>query len=195
MKIITIATILMLPLGGLIVALVRRDYRESDGLRPGTVTAVWGLYALHLVLTLSSAWMHTLTLPVPLALRLAGGLPLVIAGAGLALAGTAAFGSFDLMSGRSTDHLVVSTVYRFSRNPQNVGWIMALLGISWLGGTGLGMIQAVIFWALFAGYVGYEEAFLTRMYGDRYLAYCQATPRFLGRAKLATDSGGVNQDD
>jgi protein-S-isoprenylcysteine O-methyltransferase Ste14 len=179
-KIVTIGTLFMLPLGALVVAGVRRDYREESRLRPRTVAAVWGLYILHLALTLASVWLHALPLPTPAWLRWGLGLPLLAVGVGLSLSGTLAFHSFGLMSGRATDRLVVSGVYRISRNPQNVGWWLAMVGMSWLGATALGLIQAAVFWALFAGYITIEEAFLSRTYGVRYRSYMKLAPRFLG---------------
>ena len=180
-KVVISGTLVMALAGGLIILAVRRDYRETDRLRRGTVAAVWGLYGLHLALIVTSALLEIWPLATSTAIRWILGLPLVAGGLTMALLAVARFRSFDLMSGRSTDRLVSGGIYRWSRNPQNVGWALAMLGVAWIGGSALGLVQTAIFWALFAGYISIEESFLAGKHGDSYRIYAEHVPRYFGR--------------
>jgi len=179
-KVVTSGTLVMALAGGLIILAVRRDYGETDRLRRGTVAAVWGLYGLNLALIVISALLEIWPLGTSTPIRWIVGLPLVAGGLAMALLAVASFRSFDLMSGRSTDRLVSGGIYRWSRNPQNVGWALATLGVAWIGGSALGLVQTAIFWALFASYVSIEESFLARTHGDNYRIYAERVPRYFG---------------
>ncbi len=93
-----------------------------------------------------------------------------------------AFHSLKRMSGRKTDSLITSGIYRYSRNPQNVGWLLCLVGIACLGRSGLALFAAAIFWLGFVSYVGAEERYLAQLYGDEYAAYRETTARYFGRS-------------
>jgi protein-S-isoprenylcysteine O-methyltransferase Ste14 len=76
--------------------------------------------------------------------------------------------------------LVVSGLYRYTRNPMYVGVLTAVLGQAiWFRST------AILWYALaaalgFHGFVVvYEEPTLTRLFGDDYLEYCRQVPRWL----------------
>jgi protein-S-isoprenylcysteine O-methyltransferase Ste14 len=179
-KFITSGTLVMALAGGLIILAVRRDYREADRLHPGTVAAVWGLYGLHLTLIIPSALFGIWPLGTSTQIRWGLGAPLAAGGVAIAALAVARFRSFDLMSGRSTDRLVSGGIYGWSRNPQNVGWALATFGLAWIGGSALGLIQAAIFWALFASYVSIEESFLACTHGNTYTVYAERVPRYFG---------------
>jgi protein-S-isoprenylcysteine O-methyltransferase Ste14 len=78
-------------------------------------------------------------------------------------------------------HLQTEGPYRFSRNPQYVGFIAMLAS----GGLLAGSIQTVILaiggivWFLLAPHA--EEPWLREQYGDAYEEYLRSVPRFLGR--------------
>lgn len=79
-------------------------------------------------------------------------------------------------------HLVTGGPYRYSRNPQYVGFIALIIGWilvvgSWLVAI-LGLVGIV--WFLLAPLA--EEPWLREQYGDDYEAYCEAVSRFIGRS-------------
>lgn len=193
-KFVTSGTLLMALAGGLIILTVRRDYQETHRLRRGTVAAVWGLYGLHLTLIVTSALFEIWPLGTSTQIRWTVGLPLVASGLAMAVFAVARFRSFDLMSGRSTDRLVSGGIYRWSRNPQNVGWALATFGVAWIGGSALGLVQSAIFWALFASYVSIEESFLARTHGDSYRIYAERVPRYFGRPSESKARGEARSD-
>lgn len=184
----------MLPTGLILIALVRRDYQRRGRLARGTVAAVWLLYVAHFALVVATGWFTVFPLPLPVWIGWGLGAPLLVMGSGLAGAGVIAFRSFDLMSGRTADELVTSGVYRLSRNPQNVGWGLATLGIALMGGSGLALIQVAVFWVLFSAYVPVEESYLESAYGTAYRRYTAEVPRIIGFPREPKPLGGYSGD-
>lgn len=172
--------------GGLMVAallLVRRDYRSGEELSTTTVVAVWAAYLVHVAVTVwfavEAPWGRVAITAT--AAHLAGAF---VAGFGTAIAvdGIATFASFERMSGRATDELVTEGIYRYSRNPQNVGWCVALLGAAVAGRSPSALALVGFFAAVIHCYVVWmEEPHLERLFGDDYRAYRERTPRYVGR--------------
>jgi protein-S-isoprenylcysteine O-methyltransferase Ste14 len=82
-------------------------------------------------------------------------------------------------------YLLKEGPYGFSRNP-----IFISVATMWLGwtivygsvATGLVLLTVCVFFALVA--VPFEERGLERRFGDRYLRYKNAVPRWLGRMRV-----------
>lgn len=170
----------VLALGLYVIRAVRREYRTAEILSPLTVAAVWALYALHAAVLAVGSWHGLWPIPVPRPLSLSVGGTLTVAGLVFALAGTAEFRSFRRMSGMLSNRLVTSGPYRWSRNPQNVGWGAAFVGAALLGRSGFALLLASVFWAMFLAYLPEEEAYLERIFGEEYRRYVASTPRLLG---------------
>jgi protein-S-isoprenylcysteine O-methyltransferase Ste14 len=115
------------------------------------------------------------------------GLGLVLTAAGLAVL-VDSFVRFALR-GRGTpapvlptEHLVVSGLYRFVRNPMYVAVPSVILGQGLLlGNVDLLLYGAVVWLAMHAFVVAYEEPTLRRTFGDEYRRYCAAVPRWMPR--------------
>jgi protein-S-isoprenylcysteine O-methyltransferase Ste14 len=84
-------------------------------------------------------------------------------------------------------------VYRWSRNPQNVGWGVALVGIALCGGSGAALLLTSVFWIAFRAYIPIEESLLERVYGDEWRRYREIAPRFFGRPRRANGSAAAKQ--
>lgn len=158
---------------------VRRDYRNRPKLSPLSVTIVWALYFFHFGLEIFAALNHYWPF------RLGGFF--IVLGASLVLAGTIVYAlgilhlrSIRRMSGVDTGRLIRTGIYRWSRNPQNLGWELVLLGIGLISGSFLALILAVMFWVIFAAYVPMEERYLESIYGDRYQQYKSHSHRYFG---------------
>lgn len=83
--------------------------------------------------------------------------------------------------GLGDDRLVTGGVYRLSRNPQLVGGLLLLTGVSLLGGTAAGLGLTLGFGLLHHPYLVWaEEPHLRRVFGDPYRRYCAFVPRYLG---------------
>ncbi|MFB6262875.1 MAG: isoprenylcysteine carboxylmethyltransferase family protein [Bradymonadaceae bacterium] len=164
------------------LGLVRREYRSGETLSMTAVVVVWVAYLAHVGVTLWFAWtapIRRLAFP-PATAHLVGAF---VAGFGTAVAadGIATFASFERMSGLQADELVTEGIYRYSRNPQNLGWGLALLGAAVAGRSVSALLMAGVFAAAVHGYlVWLEEPHLEKVFGEVYRDYRESAPRYLG---------------
>lgn len=166
---------------GLAIGFVARDERADELLSPASVGLVWGAYGLHAVLTVALAWAAPLG-RVGVSPGLAHVLGGVLVGAGgwIAFESVMTFHSLARMSGRDTSTLVRGGIYAFSRNPQNLGWWVVLLGVAVLGRSPAALASALLFAAVLHTYiVVLEEPYLERLYGEAYRAYRRGSGRYL----------------
>lgn len=156
---------------------IKREYREQGHLLTPTVGAVYAAYSLHLVAFLLAVGGRRARKvpPVPSVL----GWTLAASGAALFVSGWRTLPVSD-DSALTTSGLKTGGVYRLSRNPQNVGWAISMLGTSLARRSWAGAGLAALFGAMFLSYVPAEEAFLEQTYGDAYRRYRARTPRLLG---------------
>jgi protein-S-isoprenylcysteine O-methyltransferase Ste14 len=81
-----------------------------------------------------------------------------------------------------TEHLVVSGLYRYVRNPMYVGVLTALTGEALLfESRDLAVFAAIVWFGIHLFVCFYEEPTLTRRYGGQYLNYKRNVPRWLPR--------------
>ena len=81
-----------------------------------------------------------------------------------------------------TQHLVVSGLYRYVRNPMYIAVVSAIGGQAfWLGSTDL-LVYGAIVWTFFFAFVSiYEEPTLKRQFGAEYDMYKRHVPGWLPR--------------
>ncbi|MCP5071382.1 MAG: hypothetical protein GY946_32880 [bacterium] len=141
--------------------------------------AIWGLTLISTVGVLltgildwnSGPFVHEIRLPVGLLMMLCG---LLFARWGMTTLGRHA--TFGLEG-----TLVESGPYRWTRNPQYVGDILALLGWGILCNSLPTWIVSILGAGWFALAPFTEEPWLRLEYGEAYDAYRQRLPRYLGR--------------
>lgn len=111
------------------------------------------------------------------------GIVLMVLGLSVTVFAMDLFRSFSRWLGNGTPGLATNGLYRYSRNPQFVGYGMLILGFTvawWKPSASLILIT----YALLAYCVAsLEEEHLTRVYGQSYVEYCAHVPRFLGLPK------------
>jgi protein-S-isoprenylcysteine O-methyltransferase Ste14 len=80
--------------------------------------------------------------------------------------------------------IVKSGLFKYSRNPMYLGFVLALLGAAFLYQAALSSFLLVaIFWFIAdRWYIRYEEKEMLKKFGDEYRQYCKETPRWLGLA-------------
>ncbi|MDI9239360.1 isoprenylcysteine carboxylmethyltransferase family protein [Lysobacter sp. LF1] len=111
---------------------------------------------------------------------------IAVAGIGIAIAlsGVAAFRSVrttvDPTAPESSSTLVTRGIYRLTRNPMYLGFLLILVAL----GVQLSNVVAVALTPLFILYldtfqIGPEERVLTQRFGDVYRQYLRATRRWL----------------
>lgn len=79
--------------------------------------------------------------------------------------------------------LVTDGPYRFSRNPQYVGYIAVVVGYAILCNSGLALAAAGFAAVSFVLGPFAEEPWLRERLGSRYEAYASRVPRFVGRRR------------
>jgi protein-S-isoprenylcysteine O-methyltransferase Ste14 len=116
--------------------------------------------------------------------RLAVATALGLAGIAVAALGVAAFRrartTVDPTKPQRAKSLVRGSVYRLSRNPMYLGFLLALLGFA----VFLGNLLALVFVPLFVLYmnrfqIAPEERVLAAMFGPEFVAYCREVRRWL----------------
>jgi protein-S-isoprenylcysteine O-methyltransferase Ste14 len=162
----------------------RRECQVQAVRSPQTAAAVLTCFVLHSVVTAVASWFSMWPLPVFSQWAMIAGVLVGAAGLSFAAAGFWEFHSLQRMSGLATDRLVTSGIYRFSRNPQNLGWGLMLLGIAIAGRSGLACVLALIYWAVFRHYVATEERHLAWIFSTKWERYLSQTPRFFSLAPL-----------
>jgi protein-S-isoprenylcysteine O-methyltransferase Ste14 len=172
--------VLILAIGLWCQVRVTREYVGEGLLSIPTVWLVWILYALQIGLVAIPALDAWGPVPGPPLLWRALGSSLVALGLALAAWGVASFHSLRRMNGRDTSALVTGGAYRYSRNPQNAGIGIALVGGALLGPSSVALAAAALFWLMFRAYVPTEERFLEATYGERYRRYRAHSHRFIG---------------
>ena len=119
-----------------------------------------------------------------LPLRVLGGLLIVVGAAGL----LDSFTRFALKGLGTpapvfpTQHLVVSGLYRYVRNPMYVAVVALIVGQGFLFGNIHVLEYGAIVWLVTDVFVlGYEEPTLRRTFGPEYEAFCANVPRWIPR--------------
>lgn len=80
--------------------------------------------------------------------------------------------------------LVVSGLYRYSRNPMYVSVLFLIFGQGLLEGSGVVLAYGVAMWCVFSSFVRwYEEPQLLERFGPEYVRYRDQVPRWLGTAR------------
>jgi protein-S-isoprenylcysteine O-methyltransferase Ste14 len=165
--------------GGVILPQVRQEYLRRGGLNQPVAflqLVVWFLFHVFLGLVVwGDLWP---SLPALITRNWYGGL-LALFGLGLCLAGMASFHSLRKITGRQADRLVISGVYRWTRNPQYTGYGLVILGVvlgywsatAWLALPAFALLAYVT--------VRIEEEHLGRFFGEQYRSYCRQVPRFI----------------
>lgn len=162
---------------------LRRGDRERKAIgRRSTLTAagVWVFYLLYTVEAALLAMFGVSPMGVSHSVAWTAGGAVFVLGVALCAWGMANMRFFDCISGTESRRLITAGAYRFSRNPQNTGWGLALAGLALAGASWASMIMAVLFWVFFVWYARREERHLRRVFGESYEQYCQTTARFLG---------------
>ncbi len=114
-------------------------------------------------------------------ISLVGVLPLVV-GLGIAKRGSDIFekAGTNIETFNDPDILVTEGLYRISRNPMYLGFLMALLGIAIVLGSFSSILVAVGFFVITdRWYIKFEEEAMAKIFGDRYAEYKAQTRRWL----------------
>jgi protein-S-isoprenylcysteine O-methyltransferase Ste14 len=165
---------------GIILPMVRRDYLRHGRLSyPGAILQLVAWFAFHVFLALvvwGDLWPSA---HAYIPRNWIGGL-FALPGLGLCLAGMGVFRSLKVIFGREANRLVVSGVYRWTRNPQYTGYGLILLGVVLSYWSATAWLVLPAYALLVCLTVRIEEEHLEAVFGEQYRAYCRQAPRFIG---------------
>ena len=144
--------------------------------------AIWtgAFMNVHTAATFALAWLDRGSFSEPSPISMALGLVIASAGGGLIAAGRRKYASRSRVYGLLEDKLIATGIYRYSRNPQYVGYWLVLLGAAtaslsqWAFLLGFGIAPIIHFYVR-----GVEEPHLRSAFGQNYREYCSRTPRYL----------------
>ena len=144
--------------------------------------AIWtgAFMNVHAAVTFALAWLDRGSFSEPSLISMALGLVIASAGGGLIAAGRREYVSRARLYGLVEDKLIATGIYRYSRNPQYVGYWLVLLGAAtaslsqWAFLLGFGIVPIIHFYVR-----GVEEPHLRSAFGQNYREYCSRTPRYL----------------
>ena len=101
-----------------------------------------------------------------------------ISGLALCVSGIASFRTLSRVFCLETGRLSDSEIYRWSRNPQYLGWFLFLLGFA-LNDWSVWCLAALLVSAISMHLlVLVEEQHLRRQFGDAYRLFCNNVPRY-----------------
>lgn len=158
------------------------DLDQHGALRTSTATAMWAGYTTHASVT---GWaLRHRSVPLPLSARSSrvAATLLIGAGVGMCTAGMSRFTSPRELAGTQNQALTTSGIYRHSRNPQYLGYLLALTGAALGRRSGTALISTGVAGAVYAAWVPIEEAHMSRLHGQAYAEYIHHTHRWWGRS-------------
>ena len=179
-----VGTFILIVIGIFCWLKIKRFYEKGIGLPTYVSVSIWILDAVHGLIVILASLTSVWRLPFNRMVSLILGFIMLGCGLILMLKGMMEFRSLSQISGSDQSHLVKTGVYRWSRNPQYVGWFIWLLGVSLMGRSGLAFLFTIVFIAGIHLYnIELEEPYLERIFGEEYRLYKSSTPRYLGMPK------------
>lgn len=139
------------------------------------------LTIIFIVIAYVAKWTIPITLVVPNFLRNIA-FALIVAGFSLGIAAISEFrkARTTVDPHGSVSSVVTSGIYRFTRNPIYLGFLLMLIGIPLNSGTYWGLILAPVFIYFMNNLViEREEAYLEKKFGDVYIGYKSRVRRWL----------------
>ncbi len=180
----TLPVVLMVANGLLAIPfgfLASRSFRIRGKLSPAL--AVWSGVAMHghALMTFAVAWLDRGSIYSPHWLSVVPGALTFLGGGYIIWLGRKAYGDQARVYGLKEDELVVSGIYRRSRNPQYFGYGLMFLGAAVASGSALSFVFLGVFSAMIhAGVTLIEEPHLERVFGASYGEYKQQVQRYFG---------------
>jgi protein-S-isoprenylcysteine O-methyltransferase Ste14 len=113
--------------------------------------------------------------------NLLGLIPLFL-GLGLTIIGSRKFDQVgtNIKTFNDPNVLVTEGVFKYSRNPMYLGFVLALVGVSVLLGALSSLLVAIAFFVITdRWYVRFEEQAMLRIFGDSYVSYKARTRRWV----------------
>ena len=164
------------------------EFSRDGALSASTAGVLDGLYAAHLAAVVAVSRHGPQALPLPAAVAAAAGAAAVAAGTGVTAAGMGRFPSVGQLNATGDEELVTGGVYRWTRNPQYLGWSLVLAGTALVHRSWRGLALAAVYPAAIQVWLPHEERHLERRFGDAYHDYRRQVRRWIGRHTLEREN-------
>lgn len=158
----------------------KRAFKKRGHLGDGL--AVWSGIAMHghFLLTVLVAWLNRESLYELGVTGTVVGTAFLLLGAWIIYLGRRAYGDQRRVYGLLEDKIINTGIYRWSRNPQYLGYAFMFAGVAVLSGSAIAFPFVFVFLAMMhAGITFIEEPHLVRIFGEDYLRYRQGVGRYL----------------
>jgi protein-S-isoprenylcysteine O-methyltransferase Ste14 len=169
-----------------LLSAMARDLADHGSLRLPTSAAMWTAYAGHSLLTAWALRRRAVPLPAPSRPARLAGAALVAAGTAMCVAGMTRFTSPRELTGTRNEPLTTTGLYRYSRNPQYLGYLLVLAGAAVARRSGGALLSTGWLAAAYVTWIPVEEDHLTHLHGQPYVDYALQTQRWWGRPGRAT---------
>jgi len=162
---------------------IKKTY-DKKGTYSNKLLSLWfTMWAFHHFPLMVSSFYGIWEIPINKTIA-QGGLILFVIGAIILLMGMIEFRSLSRSTGQDISKLITTGIYRWSRNPQFVGWFLMLLGISLVGRSGFAFSLTGVFVIVFYLYtILLAEPYLESLYGKDYRLFKKMTARWIGIPK------------
>lgn len=157
------------------------DMETRGSLCRSTAAAMWSAYVTHTAVTAWTLGRRADRLPVPPGVARVAGAALATAGAGLCIAGMGRFSGVAELTGTRSETLLTNGIYQYSRNPQYLGYLVALTGAGLARRSVGAIISTAGLGLVYSAWIPVEERHLTGLYGQEYTGYTRRTLRWWGR--------------
>jgi protein-S-isoprenylcysteine O-methyltransferase Ste14 len=164
------------PVSATALLYARREYRLRGRL------GVVGVLLLCAMLLMPNLMIDAaISYALPSTLLDFAGAAVALGGLAFCLAGILSFRSLAQVLCLKAGTLTVTGPYRWSRNPQYVGWFAFLLGFTLMDWSLWCLAALLVVAASLHLLVLIEEEHLQRVFGESFSAYRRQVPRYLGR--------------
>lgn len=118
------------------------------------------------------------------------GAVVIALGEAIRMAGVAAAGTVTRRRSRDVQRLVTYGIFGWARNPLYIGNFLIWMGFVIVSGVYWFLPVALVLFAVeYTLIVRYEEGVLESIFGQEYLDYKRATPRWIPRAPVRRETG------
>ncbi|OGP49165.1 MAG: hypothetical protein A2Y79_11220 [Deltaproteobacteria bacterium RBG_13_43_22] len=149
---------------------------------------LWGLFDISTIGIVGVGILDQGSFPLPPWMQIGLGVPLSVGGIGFGLWSVIILGPSSTYGNEGP--LILRGPYRISRNPQYLGFIVALIGWSFVTSSGVTILAALV-WIIPLILVPFaEEPWLLQRLGSEYEEYLRKVPRFVRLKKRNQESMG-----
>ncbi len=168
-------------LGIYVFSEIKKTYDKKEIYTNKLLSAWFVMWAFHHIPLMLSSFYGAWPIPIDKTFSLVGGFILFVTGIVILPMGMIEFRSLSRSCGQDISKLITTGIYRWSRNPQFVGWFLMLFGISLAGRSGFAFALTGVFSIVIYLYtVLLAEPYLESLYGEEFHLFKVRTARWVG---------------